>query len=219
MSASKVKAPATDLQTIEPTWPLARWGIDIIEKLPTAQENLQYAVVAVKYFTKWIEAKPLTNMSSITMKKFLWQNIICRFVVPRYIIVDNGTQFDSQNFRDYYENLGIQLCFASVKHPQSNGAVERANGIMCIGISICLVGLLKGKWVDELPKFVWVHNTTVSRSTNFSSFKLLYGEEAMTPKQIQFQGPRTNIEIIDEDQQMTSKDLLEEERIKAIQNL
>jgi hypothetical protein len=40
MSASKAKAPATNLQTIEPIWPLARWGIDIIEKLPTAQENL-----------------------------------------------------------------------------------------------------------------------------------------------------------------------------------
>jgi hypothetical protein len=66
----------------------------------------------------------------------------------------------------------------------------------------------KGKWVDELPKVVWVHNTTVSRSTNFTPFKLFYGEEAMTPEEIQFQGPRTNIEIIDEDEQITSKDLL-----------
>jgi hypothetical protein len=81
------------------------------------------------------------------------------------------------------------------------------------------MGLPEGKWVDELPKVVWVHNTTVSRSTIFSPFKLLYGEEAMTPEEIQFQGPRTNIEIIDEDQQITSKDLLEEERIKAIQNI
>jgi hypothetical protein len=74
---------------------LARWGIDIIEKLPAAQGNLQYAVVAVEYFTKWIKAKPVTNMSSFTMKKFLCQNIICRFGVPRHIMVDNGTQFDS----------------------------------------------------------------------------------------------------------------------------
>jgi hypothetical protein len=43
ISASKTKAPATNLQTIEPTWPLARWGIDIIGKLPAAQGNLQYA--------------------------------------------------------------------------------------------------------------------------------------------------------------------------------
>jgi hypothetical protein len=48
------------------------------------------------------------------------------------------------------------------------------------------VGLPKDKLVDELPKVVWVHNTTVLRSTNFSPFKLLYGEEVMTPEEIQF---------------------------------
>jgi hypothetical protein len=76
------------------------------------------------------------------------------------------------------------------------------------------VGLPKGKWVDKLPKVVWAHNTTVSRSTNFTPFKLLYGEEAMTPKEIKFQGPRSNVQIIKEEEQATSKDLLEEERMK-----
>jgi hypothetical protein len=87
------------LQTIKPTWPLARWGIDIIGKLPIAQGNYQYAIVAVEYFTKWIEAKPITNISSY-IEKFLGQNIICRFGVPRHITVDNGTQFDSEDFRN-----------------------------------------------------------------------------------------------------------------------
>ena len=81
------------------------------------------------------------------------------------------------------------------------------------------MGLPKGKWVDELPKVVWAHNTIVSRSTNFTPFKLLYEEEAITPKEIKFQGPRTNVQIIEEEEQVTSKDLLEEERMKAIQNL
>ena len=154
MSASKIRAPSTNLQKIEPTWPLARWGIDIIGKLPPAQGNFQYAVVAVEYFTKWIETKPVTNMSSFTMKKNLWQNIICHFGVPRNIIVDNGTPFDSQDFRNYCQNMGIQLRFASVRHPQSNCVVERANGIICTRVSKCLVGLPKGKWVDELPNVV-----------------------------------------------------------------
>ena len=107
MSASKIRALATNLQTIEPTWPLARWGIDIIGKLPPAQGNFQYAAVAVEYFTKWIETKPITNMSSFTMKTFLWQNIICRFGDPRQITVDNGTQFDSQDFKYCCQNRGI----------------------------------------------------------------------------------------------------------------
>ena len=153
------------------------------------------------------------------MKKFLWRNIICHFGVPRHITVDNGTQFDSQDFKNYCQNMGIQLCFALVRHPQSNGAVERANGIICTGISKCLVGLSKRKWVDELPKVIWAHNITISRSTNFTPFKLLYGEEAMTPEEIKFEVPRINVQIMEEEEQITSKYLLEEERMKAIQNL
>jgi hypothetical protein len=51
MYTNKIRALATNLQTIEPTWPLARWGIDIIGKLPLAQGNFQYAVMAMECFT------------------------------------------------------------------------------------------------------------------------------------------------------------------------
>ena len=103
--------------------------------------------------------------------------------------------------------MGIKLCFASVQHPQSNGAIERANRIICMGISKCLVRLAKGKWVDELPKVIWSHNTSTSRPTGFTPFKLLYGEEAMTPEEIKFKGPRTNIQVISEEDQTASKEL------------
>jgi hypothetical protein len=36
----------------------------------------------VDYFTKWVEAKPLTNIEASTIQKFFWQNIIYRFGVP-----------------------------------------------------------------------------------------------------------------------------------------
>jgi hypothetical protein len=44
------------------------------------------------------------------------------------------------------------------------------------------MGLPKGKWTDELSKVVWVHNTTVSRSTNFTPFKLLYEDTILRTK-------------------------------------
>ena len=80
--------------------------------------------------------------------------------------------------------MGTNLCFASVYHPQSNGAVERANGIIFTGIKKNITEQPKGKWVDELPKVIWSHNTTESRATKFTPFKLLYGEEAMTPEEL-----------------------------------
>jgi hypothetical protein len=66
----KTKAPAQPMQLIAPSWPLQRWGIDIVGKLTPAQGNYTFAAVAIEYFTKWIEAKPLTNVGSASIKKF-----------------------------------------------------------------------------------------------------------------------------------------------------
>jgi hypothetical protein len=55
--------------------------------------------------------------------------------------------------------------------------------------------------VDELPKVIWSHNTTVSRSTGFTPFRLLFGTEAMTPEEIKNESMRVlkakDIEEID----------------------
>ena len=158
--------------------------MDLVGPLPTAQDNYKYAVVAVEYFTKWIEAKPLVNITSEAVIKFFWQNVICRFRVPKELTVDNGKQFDSQLFREFYLSIGTKVMFASVYHPQSNGAVERANGLIFNAIKKCMFGLKKGKWVDELPKVIWSHNTTECRATKFTPFRLLYGAEAMSPEEL-----------------------------------
>jgi hypothetical protein len=51
--------------------------------LTPAQGNYIFAIIAVEYFTKWIEAKLATNLFSTTIQRFFWQNIICRYGVPQ----------------------------------------------------------------------------------------------------------------------------------------
>jgi hypothetical protein len=70
-----------------------------------------------------------------------------------------------------------------VRHPESNGLLERANGIITTGIMKSIFNQPKGKWPHELIKVVWNHNTIVSRSTRFTSFKLPFGDEAITPEE------------------------------------
>ena len=73
--------------------------------------------------------------------------------------------------------MGTKVIFASVYHLQSNGAVERANSIIFGSIKKCLFDQKKGKWADELSKVIWSHNTSESRTTKFTPFRLLYGAE------------------------------------------
>jgi hypothetical protein len=57
--------------------------------------------VAVEYFTKWVKAKPVTNVSSATIKKFFWQNIIYCYDIPHHITVNNAKYFDNAIFKDF----------------------------------------------------------------------------------------------------------------------
>jgi hypothetical protein len=110
--------------------------------------------------------------------------------------------------------------FSSVYHPQSNRAVERANGLIFSGIKKCLFDKKKGKWVDELPKVILSHNTTVSRATGFTPFRLLFGTETMTPEEIRNESMRVlKAKEIKEADQKVEKDMIELTILEAVENI
>ena len=73
-------------------------------------------------------------MITAAKAKEFFQDIVVRFDVPNRVITDNGTHFTGSEFKDWCEELGIKICYASVAHPQSNGQVERANGMVLQGL-------------------------------------------------------------------------------------
>jgi hypothetical protein len=179
----------------------------------------KYVVVAVEYFSKWIEAKPLATITSATVQKFFWKNIVCRFGVSKAITVENGTQFDAETFKVFCDRIGTRIHFASVRHPESIGLVERANGIIMTRIMKLIFNQPRGKWSDELIKVVWSHNTAVSRSTCFTSFKLQFGDEAVTPEEARTGSIRTIASPEDETDCQITKDTIEGTRHQAIQHI
>jgi hypothetical protein len=106
-----------------------------------------------------------------------------------------------------------------VYHPQSNGFVERANGKIFTAVKKMLLDDKKGKWADLLPEAVWALNTTECRATGFTPFCLLYGSEAMTPQEIKHRSPRTSASAVPDVDEPTSKDLIDGDRVFALQAL
>jgi hypothetical protein len=105
-------------------------------------------------------------------------------------------------------------------HLQSNGVVERANGLIFSGIKKCLFDQKKGKWVDELPKVIWSHNTIVSRAMGFTPFRLLFGSEAMTLEEIRNESMRVlKAKEIKEADQEVKKDMIELTILEAAENI
>jgi hypothetical protein len=187
--------------------------------LTPAPGNYTFIVIAVEYFMKWIEAMPLTNVNSATIKTFFWQNIICRYGVPRHITVDNAKYFNNAMFKGFCQQIGMKVAFALVYHPQSNGAVKKANSLIFQAMKKILEGEKKGKWVEVMPMTVWSHNTTVCRAISFTPFRLMYGAEAMMAKEIKHQSLRAASESTSCPSEEEEKDLLESNRLKAVTNL
>ncbi|GJS66846.1 reverse transcriptase domain-containing protein [Tanacetum coccineum] len=123
--------PQQKLTPITSSWPFYKWGIDIAGPFLEGLGKVKFLIVAMDYFTKWIEAKPVATITGNQVKKFVWDNIVCRFGLPS---PDNEKQFQDNPFKDWCEKLCIHQHFASVKHPQTNGLVERANRSLGEGI-------------------------------------------------------------------------------------
>jgi hypothetical protein len=66
---------------------------------------------------------------------------------------------------------------------------------------------------------VWALNTTECRATRFTPFCLLYGSEAMTPQEIKHGSPRTSTSAVPDVDEPTSKDLIDRDRVLALQAL
>jgi hypothetical protein len=106
-----------------------------------------------------------------------------------------------------------------VRHLESNGLVERANGIIITGIMKSIFNQPRGKWPDELIKVVWNHNTVVSRSTGFTPFKNLFGDEAITPEEARTSSIRTLASTEDEEDCKITKDTIEGTRLQAVDHI
>src|SRR5690606_3961736 len=104
-----------------------KWGMDIVEKLPTAPGQRMYMLAVTDYFTKWIEAEAFHQVRDREVKNFIWKNVICRFGVPKEIVTDNGSQFISHEFQDFCREWGIKLNYSTPRYPQANGQAEPSN--------------------------------------------------------------------------------------------
>nr|GEX65982.1 reverse transcriptase domain-containing protein [Tanacetum cinerariifolium] len=148
-------------------------GIDIAGPFSKGPWKVKFLIVAMDYFTKWIEAKAVATITG-------------------------GQRF------------------ASVKHPQSNGLIEKANQSLGEEIKSRL-GEGNKNWVEELLHVLSAHRTMIKSSHGDTPFSLTYGTEAVIPTEIGMPTYRTAVvDVVSNDEELRlNLDLLEERRERA----
>jgi len=168
------------------------WVLDLVGPLQKATGGYTHLLVAVDKFSKWIEARPITNIRSKQVVLF-FTNIIHRFGIPNVIITDNGTQFTGKKFLDFCDRHHIRVNWSGVAHPRTNGQVERANGMILQGLKPRIYNRLKKfgkKCVKELSSVLLRLRTTPSRATKYTPFFMVYGSEVVLPTDLEYGSPR-----------------------------
>jgi transposase InsO family protein len=77
-----------------------------------------------------VEVRPIRIEQAVSF----FIDIIHRFGVPNSIITNNGSQFTDRKFLEFCDKYHIRVDWAAIAHPQTNGQVERANGMILQGL-------------------------------------------------------------------------------------
>src|ERR1044072_4545328 len=182
--------PASELHTIVKPWPFRGWALDLIGEIkPESSKKHKFILVAIDYFTKWVEAIPLTRVDQDVIIDFILSNIIYRYGIPETLTTDQGSVFIGRKMQEFATSFGIKLLSSTPYYAQANGQVEAANKII-IGLLRKHVGQRPKNWHNTLNQILWAYRTSPKEATNTTPFRLTYGHDAVLPVKIFLQSAR-----------------------------
>ncbi|XP_077215675.1 uncharacterized protein LOC143850303 [Tasmannia lanceolata] len=113
-------------------WPTLRQdALTLVKKCERCQKFPHHSPACC-----WVEAEPLAQITEQNVQNFFWKSVVCKFGIPRFLITNNGKQFDYRNFQKFCSDLKIEQRFTSVAHPQTNGQTYVTNRILLQGAVI-----------------------------------------------------------------------------------
>lgn len=187
--------------------------------LPEVDE-FKYVIVAIDYFSKWSEARPLKDKSSVSVARFLYDEVICRHGCTKIQISDQGREFVNKLNDELCRLTGTEQRVTSAYHPQANGLVERQNRT----IKNCFLKTLQEnvlQWPYILQGVLFAHRTAKHSSTGYTPFKMLYQCDAILPIDIYFNNVDESSEVIDNDMAKNdnnNSDVFDQESFKITLN-
>ena len=95
------------LKLVEVHAPFQQWGLDFIGEIINKSSGVSYILVAIDYFTKWVEAIPTRRSTSKVVIDFILNNIITRFGCLENIFKNNVMCFRSNEFYQFCDKYAI----------------------------------------------------------------------------------------------------------------
>jgi len=172
--------PIGQLQPIPITnKPMDRLVFDYLGPLISSNKK-KYVLVAACSNTKYIFTKAVHSATAESTVKFLIQ-IISHWGSFKQFSSDRGTHFKNKLVEEVTQNLGIKQILSTAYSPETQGFVERVNGVLCSSLKNYINDDNQHRWSYFLPYITLAYNATPQTSTNYSPFFLMHGFEPYFP--------------------------------------
>ena len=173
-AVSNFDLPSSRFQTVH---------IDIVGPLPTVQNPsdpyispYRYLLTCIDRTTRWIEVKPLADITAKSVTKAFIDAWISRFGVPLHVITDRGSQFESEMFDELSTVVGFNRLRTTAYHPQTNGMIERMHRTIKTALKS-----RKENWLTALPIVLLGIRNTLNEN-GISPFTAVTGTSLLIPK-------------------------------------
>jgi len=152
-----------------------RVALDTAGPLPETKSGNRYVLVAIDHYSKWCEAKAVADHGAKTAARFLEDEVICRYGVPRFVLTDNGGEWVAE-FDTMCSDYNIHHQRTAPHWPQCNGMAEHLSQTIKHGVTILSSTPDNTNcWDEQLAKVMFGYRCGVQSSTRFSPFMILTG--------------------------------------------
>lgn len=158
--------------------PFQRVSVDLIGPFPKSRVGHKHVVVIVDHFTKWSIAAPIATKEASQVAEVLIQHMYMIFGPAEVLLSDNGGEITANQLNaEIFQRLGSYLTNTTGYHPASNGQVERINKVYKDAIAKYTDDKEHEDWDAFLPLISHSINTSVSTTTGYTPYLLLFGRE------------------------------------------
>jgi len=152
-----------------------RVAMDTAGPLPETKSGNRYILVAIDHYSKWCEAKVVADHGAKTTARFLEDDVIYRYGVPKFVLTDNGGEWAAE-FDAMCEDYGIHHQHIAPQWPQCNGMAERLIKTIKHGITVLSAVCDNANcWDEQLAKVMFGYRCGIQSNTKFSPFMILTG--------------------------------------------
>jgi len=168
-----IRSKDEELKSISVCELFYRIAMDTAGPLLETRLKNKYIPVAIDHYSKWCEAKAVTNYGAKIVARFLKDDIICRYGVPKFVLTNNGVEWPVE-FDVMCKDYGIQHQHIAPQWPQCNGMVEHLIKTIKHGITVLSTTPENANcWDEQLAKVMFGYRCGIQTSTKFSPFMIL----------------------------------------------